>query len=171
MDPIRIGHITNSDVYMDNNRLIGRVKEFELPEFSYKLISHEALGQIAILELPSRALEAPKGKITFDFVDHEVERLALNPTVVRRWQLHSYVDIWGADGLDRAKSHKLITSLGLLPTKSGALAHTLGEAVNREMEITVPYITQVISTEDVPLLELDVFAGIYRINGENVWPD
>lgn len=171
MDPIRIGHISNADVYMDDNRLIGRVKEFEIPEISYKMISHEALGMIAVLELPSRAVEALKGKITFDYVDHDAERLHLNPTVTRRWQLHSYIDIWRAGGLDRDKSHKLITTLGALPAKSGALGHTLGEAVNREVEISIPYLVHKISTSDVPLLELDVFAGIHRINGENVWPD
>lgn len=171
MDNIRIGHITNADVYMDGNRLIGRVKEFEVSEVSYKMVSHEALGQVAVLELPSRAVEALKAKIVFSFVDHEVERLTLNPTVTRRWQLHSYVDIWGADGLDRTKSHKLITSLGCVFAKGGVLGHTLGEAVNRDMEVSVPFMTQKISTEEVPIFELDVFAGIHRINGANVWPD
>lgn len=171
MDPIRIGHISNADVYMDNNRLIGRVREFEVPEISHKMISHETLGMIAVLELPSRVLEALTGKITFDFLDHEVERQTLNPTVTRRWQLHSYVDIWSADGLNREQSHKLITSLGVLPAKSGVLGHTLGEMVNRETEIRVVSLVQKVSTASEPIVEIDAFAQIYRINGANVWPD
>lgn len=171
MDPIRIGHISNADVYMDNNRLIGRIKEFEVAEISHKMVSHEALGMIGVLELPSRALEALTAKITYDFVDHEVERLVLNPTVTRRWQLHSYVDVWNADGLNRDQSHKLITSLGILPAKSGTLGHTLGEMVNRETEVRVVSMVSKVTINETPILEYDGFAQIYRVNGQNVWPD
>lgn len=170
MTPIQFGHITNADVYIDGNRLVGRVKEFEIPEHGYKMVEHEALGSIGVLELPSRAMEALKGKVVFEYLDQSVERLVLNPTRVIRWQLHSYVDVFGADGLDRSLSHKLITSLSVMLAKSNALGHTLGEAVNRELEVTITAMVQKTSNHDVPVFEYDIFNGIHRVNGEDVWP-
>lgn len=170
MQPIQLGHITNADVYMDAARLVGRIKEFEIPEVGHKMVEHEALGSIGVLELPSRALEALKAKIVFSYLDVEVERRVLNPTRVIKWQLHSHVDVFGAAGRDAERSHKLISSVGLMFSKSGGLSHTLGEAVNRELEASVTVLIQKTTNSDVPVFEYDLFAGIYRVNGEDVWP-
>lgn len=171
MDPIKIGHISNADIYLNNNSLVGRVKEFDPGDLSIKMISHEALGMIGVLELPSRSHDAIKAKITFDFLDHELERQMLNPTKLHRLALHSYVDVFGSEGLDRAKSHRLVSTLGFFFASRSGMGHTLGEMVNHEHEISVPMITQKISTEETPIIEYDIFAGIHRVNGENVWPD
>lgn len=170
MDPIKVGHITNADLYLGTMRLIGRTKEFEIPEFSHKMVTHEALGMIGVLELPSRAVDALKAKVVFEYLDHDVERQVLNPTLTHRWQLHSYVDVFGADGLDRQKSHKLISNVSLMFGKSNGLSHKLGEMIEREIECSVTAFTQKVTSSDVPIIEYDVFAGIYRINGQDVWP-
>lgn len=170
-DPIRVGHVTQADIYVNGNRLIGRVKEFEIPEFGHKMVSHEALGMIGILDLPSRAVEALKGKIVFDYLDYEADMMMLNPTKVHSWQLHSYVDVFGPGGLDTVRSHKRILTVGVMFAKSNGLSIKLGENVERELEVTVPSLIDRVTSLSNPLLEYDAFNGIYRINGENVWPD
>ncbi|HEY9212060.1 MAG TPA: phage major tail tube protein [Ancylobacter sp.] len=171
MDPIKVGHVTNADVYLTNNRLAGRCKEFDPGDIGMKMVSHEALGMIGVIELPSRAIEAIKGKIVFDFIDHEVDRTTFNPTTLVRLALHSYVDVWDSEGLNRTKSHRLVTTIGVHFAKISGMGHSLGEAVNRELEISIVMMTQKVTTSEVPVLEYDVYAGIYRVNGENVWPD
>lgn len=171
MDPIKIGHIGNADLYLNNNRLIGRVKEFDPGDFTTKVISHEALGMIGVIEIPARGIEAIESSITFDFLDHEVERIVINPTVVHRWALHSYVDVFDASGLVAASSHRLITTVGVQFVGRSSFGHTLGEMLNHELECRTQTITQKISTSDVPILEYDPFAGVYKINGQSVWPD
>jgi len=171
MDPIKIGHISNADMYMNNNRLVGRVKEFDIGDFTTKVVSHEALGMIGVIEIPARGVEAIESTITFNFLDHEVERLVINPTKTVRWTMHSYVDVFDASGLVEASSHRLITTVALQFVGRSSFGHTLGEMLNHELECRTQTITQKISTSEVPLLEYDPFAGVYRINGENVWPD
>jgi Phage tail tube protein FII len=170
-DPIRVGHITQADVYIDGNRFIGRVKEFEIPEFGHKMVSHEALGMIGILELPSRAVEALKGKIVFDYVDYEADQLILNPTKVLYWQLHAFVDVFDAAGVNTGKSHKRILTVGVMFSKSNALSLKLGENAERELEVSVVSLIDKVSTVAIPLLEYDAFNRIYNINGVPVWPD
>ncbi|MDR6952678.1 phage tail tube protein FII [Ancylobacter sp. 3268] len=171
MDPIKVGHITNADVYMENNRLTGRVKEFDQGDFEVTTVDHETLGMIGVISLPSRSVAAIKGKISFAWLDHEMARIAMNPTRLVRFSLHSYVDVFGSSGLDTAASHRLVTTMGVHFTKLSGNAHTLGEAVGHEMEISIVSIVQRVSTSEIPLLEYDPFAGVYQINGEPVWPD
>ena len=85
--------------------------------------------------------------------------------------MHSYVDVYGSEGLDREKSHRLISTVGVYFVGRTGMGHSLGEAVNHEHEVTVAMLTQRISTEETPIIEFDVFSGVYRVNGENVWPD
>lgn len=171
MDRIKLGHITQADVYLDGNHIVGRVKEFDIPEFGHKMVTHESLGQIGILDLPSRAVDALKANITFEYADYELDVLFMNPTRANKIQLHSYVDVFGPDGLDRERSHKIITNLTAYFSKSDAMNLKLGESANRKIEATISSFVQKLSTRSVPIIEYDLFNSIYRINGENVWPD
>ena len=171
MDPIKIGQITNADLYLNNNRLVGRVKEFDPGDFSIKVVSHEALGMIGVIELPARGIEAIESTITFDWLDHEVEREVINPTKVMRWAMHSYVDVFDASGLVTSSTHRLVTTVSVQFIGRSSFGHTLGEMVNHELECRTQAMTQKVSTSDVPILEYDPFAGVYRINGANVWPE
>lgn len=168
---IEFGHITNADIYLEGNKLVGRLKNFDIPEHGYKMVEHESLGSIGVLALPSRAMEALTANVTFEYLDHTVERQVLNPTRVVRWQLHSHVDVFGPEGLDRSLSHKLITSVSVMLSKSNALGHALGEAVNRELEVSVTAMVQKVTSSDVPVFEYDIFNNIHRVNGEDVWPE
>lgn len=170
-DPVKLGHITQADVYLDGNKIVGRVKEAQFPEFSHKMVTHESLGQIGVLDLPSRAVEALKMPITFEYIDWELDRLIMNPTRANKLQFHAYVDIFGPDGLDTARSHKIVTSVTVFFAKSNAVSLKLGESANREIETTVTSMVQKVSTLSTPILEYDLFNSIYRINGRNVWPD
>lgn len=171
MDTIRVGQITNADIYLNDNRLLGRVKEFEVPEFKYKIVQHEALGMIGMAELPSRAVEALKGKINFDYIDSELDSQMINPTKVHYWTMRTRVDIFDAQGLNRDKTHRRVMTIGAMFEQSSALKLKLGENTNREIQVSVISLVDKVSTQDVPLLEFDLFNNILRINGEDVWPD
>lgn len=171
ISPIRVGQITNAAVYLNSNLLLGRVKEFEIPEFSYKMVTHEALGMIGIIELPSRAVDALSGKITFDYVDPEVDMEVMNPTTVHRWDLRSRVDVFDAGGLNRDLTYRRTISIGAMFKKSDALSFKLGENVERPIEISVISLIDKVSNLSVPLMEYDPFNNIHNINGVPVWPD
>lgn len=80
MNPIQLGQITNGYLYLDDNKLTGRVKEFKIGEIGYKMVSHETLGQIGVLELPSRAVDALKATLELQYPDLELDARLKNPT-------------------------------------------------------------------------------------------
>lgn len=170
MDAIKLGQVTNSDVYLDGNQMIGRISEFSLEGVSYKTVSHEALGMIANVELPGRVLEPLKAKIKFDWLDAEVMRKLAFPNKVISLQLQSYVDVFDSSGVNVEQSYRLITSVDFLPSSSTIDALKAGEGAGEEHEVAVTRIRITTSISTVPIREISVFDNINRADGVDVWP-
>lgn len=164
------GQITQADCYINEVDVCGRVAELDLGEISHTEVEHQTLGMIGILKLPGRPVEAIEGKITFEWLDEEVSRSILNPTKMHKLQLHSYVDVFDAEGLSREKSHTLVTHLGFQTMKTGGRTAKLGENLGQEHDISISVFKQSVYGADTPIIEFDAWNNIYRINGEDVWP-
>lgn len=50
---IQINRLTNANIYVDGNNLLGRAAEINLPQLKAKMSSHPALGMQFEFELPS----------------------------------------------------------------------------------------------------------------------
>lgn len=170
MNPIQLGHITNSYLYLDDNQLTGRVKEFKLGEIGYKMVSHEALGQIGVAELPSRAMNALKATLDLHYPDLELDARLKNPTKACKFTLNSYLDIFEAEGLDENKTGRFISTITTFPAKKGETSFKVGEAASTSYELQVVALVQKFSNSSIPIFEYDLFNGIHRINGKDVWP-
>ena len=166
----KIGQITQSDVYINDVDVCGRVAELDLGEISHTEVEHKTLGMIGVLKLPGRPVEAITGKISFEWLDEEVSRSILNPTKVMKLQLHSYVDVFDGEGLNSDQSHTLITHIGFQMMKTGGRSAKLGENLGQEHDISIGYFAQKVYGADTPIIEFDAWNNIYRINGEDVWP-
>ena len=166
----KIGQITNADLYLNTSDVKGRVAEFDMGEIGHQEVEHSALGMIGVLKLPGRPVQPIEGKIGFEWLDEEVERDIMNPTKTSRVQLHSYVDVFDADGLNSQKSHTLVTHVAFNVMKTGGRAAKLGEQMASEHDVSIHAFIQKVYGDAVPIVEFDVFAGIYNINGEPVWP-
>lgn len=166
----KIGQITNADLYQNGTDIKGRAAELDLGEIGHTEVEHKALGMIGVLKLPGRPVEAIEGKLTLEWLDEGLQSALLNPTRTIRFQLHSYVDIFNADGLDTEQSHTLITHIGALPMKRGGMSGKLGEQMGADHTLSITQFSQKVYGEAVPIIEFDAFNGIYNINGEPVWP-
>jgi phage tail tube protein FII len=166
---VKIGQITNADVYYGNQILVGRFKEFGLPDLEYTEVKHETLGQIAVLSVPGRPLKEMKGKAVLDFLDPELVVDVYNPTKGLKFALHSYLDVFDANGLDLPKSGRLITNVTIMVRKSGGKAFKLGDNFEGEIEFTCNRFVQGLA-DQTPIREIDVFSQVNRIAGKDVWP-
>jgi len=170
MDPIKLGQVTNADVYMDGAQIIGRIDEFKIEGVGYKEVKHEALGMIANVELPGRTLEPMKAKIKFAWLDEAVMRKTALPNRVVNFQTQQYVDIFDSDGLVIEQGHRLITSLGVLFRQSDLDAIKNGEKAGDDLECSVVRLRVTTSRSSVPIREISVFDNINRADGKDVWP-
>lgn len=50
---IQINRITNANIYLDGNNLLGRASEIKLPDISMIMQEHKALGMVGKIELPA----------------------------------------------------------------------------------------------------------------------
>lgn len=166
----KIGQITNADCYINEVDVCGRVTELDLGEIGHQEVEHKTLGMIGILKLPGRPLQAIEGKINFEWLDEEISRVIMLPTKVHRLQLHSNVDVFNGEGLARDQSHTLVTHLGFMTMKTGGSTAKLGENLAGEHDISIISFKQGVYGGDTPIIEYDGMNGVYRINGEDVWP-
>ncbi|MCJ7996065.1 phage major tail tube protein [Rhizobium cremeum] len=166
----KIGQITAGDVYINEVDVAGRVAELDMGEIGHAEVEHQTLGMIAVLKLPGRPVQAIEGKITFEWLDEEVSRTILNPTKVHKLQIHSYVDVFDAEGRNSDQSHTLITHIGFQTMKKGGSTAKLGENVGEELDISISSFKQNVYGGETPIIEFDAWNNIYNINGEAVWP-
>lgn len=166
----KIGQITDSDCYINEVDVCGRVAELDLGEIGHAEIEHQTLGMIGVLTLPGRPVQSIQGKISFEWLDEEVSRSILNPTRVHKLQLHSYVDVFDGEGRSSTLSHTLITHIGFSMMKTGGRTAKLGENLAQEHDISISSFKQAVYGGDTPIIEFDAWNNIYKINGEDVWP-
>jgi len=169
MSAVRIGQITQSDVYLDGNIQVGRFKDFQIPDLEWMEIKHETLGQVAVLSLPGRPLQALKGKLTIEFLDADLQPRLLNPTVFLPFALHSYVDVFGAQGVDSTSSYRVVTQVTMAIRKTSGKAFKLGDNFEGEAEYSATRFIQGIPGK-TPWTEIDVINQVNRVNGADVWP-
>ena len=63
MAKIEVNRVTNANVYLNGNSLLGRAREIELPEVTHQMAEHEGMGLYGSPEFPS-GLEAMEASIT-----------------------------------------------------------------------------------------------------------
>lgn len=170
MDAVRIGQMTNADVYLNDNICVGRFSEFGDPEVEYEEVKHGALGMVAEYSAPSRMLKALKGKIEVDFLDIDVCRQFYDPTVAIPLTLDGYVDIFDAGGVAVEKGYRVTNHITFLVFKKGGKPYKFGNDFKGEFEYSASRFVQKFSTESIPLREIDVMNQINRVNGRDVWP-
>lgn len=163
-------HITNADTYLDDNSLVGIVREFTIPSIEMTMVDHETLGAVAVFSAPSRAIQAMEASIEFQSIDADISRRILNPTVAVAFQLHQHVDVWGADGLDRDRSHRLVTHVKLLFSGHEYGGAVLGDLAGHTATASCIYLRQRASKSNTSIIEIDVLKQIYRVDGKAVWP-
>lgn len=168
---LRHAHITDAPVYLDDKTLLGLCKEFSIPEIETTQIEHETLGSIGVMKLPRRGLSGIEGSMTMHFAEPEFLAIAANPRKAARFQIHSKVDVFDAMGLDEGNSTTIVTHVTALFHKSAFPAAKKGEAGEHSAEFSVTKLMQRDIASSTPIVEIDLFANIYKVNGENVWPE
>lgn len=165
----RYGQITNAEVYLRDNSLVGIAKSFKLPKIEWKTVDIETLGQVACYKAPTRTLESLTGSTTFQFLEPEITEQAYDPTKTLKFQLHQYVDVNGPDGLDLERSYTLITNVDLRFYSLEPGGTELGDAEELEGEFTVSRLVQRVHDSDKVMLEVDVFGNRARNSSGEMW--
>ncbi|WP_420011006.1 phage major tail tube protein [Tateyamaria sp.] len=165
-------HITDAPVYLDDKSLLGICEEFNVPELEIGQVEHSTLGSVGTFKLPGRGNLTPTdGSMILLSPDPELITLSSNPRKALRFQLHSKVDAFDAMGLVEEKSTTIVTHVTALFYKRIFPSGKRGEAGKYTGEFSITRLMQRDINSSTPIVEIDFFANIYKVNGEDFWPD
>ncbi|WP_197329529.1 phage major tail tube protein [Ralstonia syzygii] len=163
---IEINRITNANIYVAGNSLLGRAEEVKLPDIAAIMAEHKALGMVGKIELPS-GFDKLEGEVKWNSLYKEVAKTVANPFKAVQLQCRSSIETYGAQG--RIQEVALVTYLTVMFKKNPL--GTLKPHENAEFgsAFGATYIKQVVDGEEV--LELDYLANIFRVGGEDMLAD
>jgi P2 family phage contractile tail tube protein len=162
----QIHRVTNAVVYLDGKKMLGKTEEITLPEITVKKVEHKALGMIFAIELPA-GLDKLEGKIKFNSFYPDVIGKVANPYVAYQLQCRSSVEVYSTQG--RISQVPLVTFLTVMFTKLPLGGFKQHENADQEAEYSCIYFKQVLDGQE--LVEADVMANIFKVNGVDVMLD
>lgn len=169
MDAVKVGQLTNADIYWGDDLCVGRFASFERPKIEYEKVKHASLGMVAEFDGPGRQLKALTGKCEVQFLDLDLLPEAYDPTKGIAITMDAPVDIFGSGGVDISRGYRLTWHLTIMFGTTGSGAHKLSNDFKGEWEYSCLRFVEKASNRQVPLREIDIMAQINRVNGRDVW--
>ncbi|EMK0351729.1 MULTISPECIES: phage major tail tube protein [Citrobacter] len=166
MPKIEINRITNANLYLAGNNLLGRAEEVKLPDVSMIMQEHKALGMVGKVELPA-GFDKLEGEIKWNSFYRDAMLAAGNPYKALTLQCRSNVQRYGSQGM--IDEVPLVTFLTIMFKKNPLGSFKQHENAEFTSGFTCTYIKQVMDGEE--LLELDYLANIFRVGGVDMLTD
>ncbi|AOZ50886.1 phage major tail tube protein [Chromobacterium vaccinii] len=160
---IEINRITNANIYINGNSLLGRAEEIKLPDVSAIMQEHKALGMVGKIELPA-GFEKLEGEIKWNSLYKDVAKIIANPFQAVQLQARSSIETYGSQG--RLQQVSLVTFLTVMFKKNPLGTFKQHENADFSSAFTATYVKQVVDGEDI--LELDYMANIFRVGGSDM---
>ena len=160
MSKIQLNRVTNANIYVDGNCLLGKAEEIKLPDITTVMSEHKALGMVGKIELPS-GFEKMEGEIKWNSFYRDVWLKMNNPYSMVQLQVRSSVETYGAMG--RMQQQPLVTFLSVMFKKNPMGTFKQNDNAEFSSSFACYYIKQQLAGED--MLELDVLANIYKVGG------
>ena len=160
MSKIQLNRVTNANIYVDGNCLLGKAEEIKLPDITTVMSEHKALGMVGKIELPS-GFEKMEGEIKWNSFYRDVWLKMNNPYSMVQLQVRSSVETYGAMG--RMQQQPLVTFLSVMFKKNPMGTFKQNDNAEFSSSFACYYVKQQLAGED--MLELDVLANIYKVGG------
>lgn len=158
MSKTAINSVTNANVYLNGASFLGRAAEVTLPTVKWKTATHQGLGPVGEIELPTSGYEKLEAKFKWASYDRQALRAGADPRTAVSLQVRASLDVFSAGGLSEQQS--LVVTLSGLYKEQNYGTFKQHEAVQPEATMVVYYLKVEINKQLV--VEIDVFANIYR---------
>lgn len=158
-----INRITNANVYLDGNTLIGKLEQLELPAIKLSTEDVKALGLYATIELPT-GLDKMEAKLKWNAVYGDNFK-ALSPIKSCTLTVKSNMVSQGAGGVTK--------NIAVTVTLSGVFKETpLGTLKGQEKIDGLEHVMSVyyckLEEAGKLLYEVDVFNNIYKVGDTDI---
>jgi uncharacterized protein len=155
---INVNRVTNANIYLDGNSLLGRAEEVELAWPKAKMVDHKGLGMFGTAEFPS-GIDKLESKIKWSSIYTEVLS-AMSIFQAHQFQVRASIQQYTSQGLIAQ-----LPFIGLMSAqfKDGGPLRFKHEQVDFPTTLVVYHCEYYVS--GVQYLLYDVLANLYVLNG------
>lgn len=157
--------VTNGNVYLDGNKLVGKFEEITFPDVKYKMSDYTTLGMMADIELPN-GIEKLEAKIKFSSIfAEEFKKLAdisKPATLIFRGNKEGF-----EGNAVRSSETNLtiqISGIGKNIPLGGFKANEMGGG----FELTMAVWSCTVTDNGQPVLEFDAFSNTFKVGGNDL---
>lgn len=160
MGRIEIKRLTNANVYIDGNSLLGKVDECKLPDVQVVMSEHKALGMQGKAEFPS-GVDKMEATFKWNSLYADVLKQAGNPFKTVEVQVRGSLETYANGG--RTAQVPVVAYITGSFKKLPLGGYKQGDNVEAETAMSVTYCKLEIDGEEI--FEFDVLANIYKAGG------
>lgn len=157
MAQIEVKRITNANVYVDGNSLLGKVDECKLPEVKVTMAEHKALGMQGKLEFPS-GIDKLEATFKWNSLYDDILLKVANPYKAAAVQLRGSLETYSNDG--RIAQVPVVAYLTGVFNKFPLGGFKQHDNVEAETTMSVTYCK--LELDGKTIIEFDALANIYK---------
>ena len=163
MSQIAINRVTNANVYLNGNSMLGKASEVNLPQLKTLLSDHMALGLYGKVELPT-GLDKLEATIKWTSYYGDVLAATANPFATHEIQVRSSIDQYSAAG----RTGQVAAVCYIRGTFKDPSLGNFKQHDNVETDAKINVTAVRFEIDGKPVLEIDVLANIFKIQGVDV---
>ena len=160
MAKIQIHRITNANIYLDGQSLLGRADSIDLPQVKAKMTEHKALGMVGTIEAFA-GFEKLEGKVRWSSYYADVLKKVANPFKAVQLQVRGSMPIILGGSVSREAPVVALLSVVFTSLPGGVFKQH--ENVELETDFIAYYMKLTVDGQDVT--EIDVLENIYKAGG------
>lgn len=160
---LEINKVTNANIYVNGDSLLGKAKEIELPTLKQMTADHEALGMVGKVALFS-GIDKLEGKIEWNAIYKDVMKLVADPTKSHQIQVRANLETHDSSGLASQVPAVAYLTVRFRGLPMGNFKQH--ENVELSSEYDCYYAKYEIDGEE--MFEFDPMANIYKVGGVDI---
>lgn len=164
MGSISVNRMTNANVYVNGASQLGKVEEINLPDITFMLSEHKALGMIGKFELFS-GIDKMECTIKWNAFYRDVLTQFSDPRKALKLQVRSSLETYNSEGL--------LTEVACVAYLTGQPknfpAGNFKQHDNVEASSKMTLTAYKLEIDGLPVVEFDALANIYMVDGKDIF--
>ena len=159
-----VNRMTNSNVYVDGQSQLGKVEEINLPDITFMMSEHKALGNIGKVELFS-GIDKMEATLKWNAFYVDVMKKYADPRKALKLQVRSSLETHNSEGL--------VTEVACVAYLTGQPknfpAGNFKQHDNVEATSKMTITAYKLEIDGKPVVEFDAMANIYMVDGVDIF--
>lgn len=160
MGQINLNRVTNANVYINGNSMLGKAEEIDMPRLVARMVEHKALGMQGLVELPA-GFDKMEARIKWNAFYADTMTLMADPYEVVNLQCRASVENYNSTGRSTQTPLVIFMRGQFKNVPTGNFKQH--DNVEFESNLAVTYVK--VEHNGVALLEFDALANIFKVNG------